>query len=128
MALKDTIADIYKGFLKAFETDGTEFAKFFTEDAMFMAPNGPPIVGRDGIAHVPDHFRSMGFATPKLVPQEVHKVSSDVAWERGVHYLHRALDGVLVETGKYIVIWKKVDGRWHVHRDCFNGDHPPPSA
>jgi ketosteroid isomerase-like protein len=26
----------------------------------------------------------------------------------------------VLDTGKYIVVWKKEDGQWKLHRDIFN--------
>jgi len=32
----------------------------------------------------------------------------------------------MLDKGKYIVIWKKVDGEWKYYRDIFNSDLPIP--
>jgi ketosteroid isomerase-like protein len=39
-------------------------------------------------------------------------------------YVRRARDGVTVDRGKYIVIWKRVAGEWKIHRDMFNTSQP----
>ena len=37
-----------------------------------------------------------------------------------------APDGALLNSGKYIVIWKRhSSGTWMIHRDIFNWDIPP---
>ena len=32
--------------------------------------------------------------------------------------------GEIADTLKYIVIWKRVDGKWKLHRDIFNSITP----
>ena len=34
--------------------------------------------------------------------------------------------GVVFDKGKFIVLWKNVDGKWKLFRDIFNSDMPPP--
>jgi len=33
-------------------------------------------------------------------------------------------DGRVADTGKYIVVWKRVSGQWYLHRDIFNSSQP----
>jgi ketosteroid isomerase-like protein len=33
-------------------------------------------------------------------------------------------DGTIADKGKYIVVWKKEDGKWKLHRDLSNSDLP----
>jgi ketosteroid isomerase-like protein len=49
----------------------------------------------------------------------------ETAIEEGVYKI-LAPDGQAVDNGKYIVIWKKVDGKWLLHQDIFNSSVPPP--
>ena len=39
-----------------------------------------------------------------------------------------ASDDTLVEKGKYIVVWKKEEGKWKIFRDMFNSDLPVPEV
>ena len=34
------------------------------------------------------------------------------------------MNGEKVDNGKFIVVWKKVQGKWYVHRNCFNSGNP----
>jgi ketosteroid isomerase-like protein len=45
--------------------------------------------------------------------------------EEGVFTL-KSKDGTQVEKGKYLVLWKKEDGKWKLHRDMSNTDLPLP--
>jgi len=34
--------------------------------------------------------------------------------------------GQVLDRGKYIIIFKQVDGQWKLHRDIFNSSMPAP--
>jgi hypothetical protein len=36
----------------------------------------------------------------------------------------KAQDGSILDTGKYIVIWKRENGAWKWHRDIWNSSRP----
>ncbi|MGH8431726.1 MAG: YybH family protein [Solimonas sp.] len=38
--------------------------------------------------------------------------------------------GATVDTGKFIEVWKRVDGEWKIHADAYNSDAPaaPPGG
>jgi ketosteroid isomerase-like protein len=52
-------------------------------------------------------------------------VSGDLAYEAGTYSVTDA-SGAAVETGKYIGVFQKRDGRWRYIRDTWNMDAPPP--
>ena len=33
-------------------------------------------------------------------------------------------DGAAIDRGKYLVLWRRVDGAWKLHRDCWNSNEP----
>jgi hypothetical protein len=37
-------------------------------------------------------------------------------------------EGNLLDRGKYIEIWTKVDGKWLIHRDIWNSSLPQPET
>jgi ketosteroid isomerase-like protein len=43
--------------------------------------------------------------------------------EEGVYEI-KTKDGKQLDKGKYIVLWKKEDGKWKLHRDISNSDLP----
>ena len=55
-----------------------------------------------------------------LVTQEV-EVDGDGAWECGTSEWVQP-DGQVVDRGKYIVIWKRTESGWKLHRDIMNSD------
>jgi ketosteroid isomerase-like protein len=65
----------------------------------------------------------MGVKRAQLDTREVEG-HGDTAIEVGAYTLFGEGDQAL-DNGKYIVIWKKEDGQWKLHRDIFNSNLPP---
>lgn len=104
-------------FLKAFEArDAQAVAELYTEDARVIAPGAEPAVGRAAIAE----FWRGAMQETKSVELRTLAVESDgdLAFEDGVVKL-TANDGS-ESTARYVVVWKRVGRRWHLHRDIWN--------
>ena len=37
-------------------------------------------------------------------------------------------DGAVIKTGKFMELWKKVDGKWLIHRDMWSSNAPRPAT
>ena len=101
-------------------------AELYAPDAAIMPPNAPLAEGREAIAAT---WRSMmqapgfqlTFAPTRI---EVSK-GGDMAMDRGTYRLMtQATSGAVEDRGKYVVVWRKVDGRWKAAADIFNSDLP----
>ena len=72
-----------------------------------------------------DFFAKSGFEL-KIEPAKITVAQAgDLAYELGVYEL--AFDGEqgpVRDRGKYVVVWKKVDGDWKAAADIFNSDGP----
>jgi ketosteroid isomerase-like protein len=66
----------------------------------------------------------MGIKEAKLEIVEVEG-HGDTAIEGSTFTLHGE-GGQLLDRGKYIVIWKREEGQWKLHRDIFNSSMPAP--
>jgi uncharacterized protein (TIGR02246 family) len=99
---------------------------FYAPDAVVMAPNYPALRGRDAIRTFWTGFLATGAIDVALTSTNVTQPSSDVAIETGRYDLSiRPASGQAVkDAGKYIVIWKKSNGRWWASEDIFNSDMP----
>ena len=124
---KSEIDAANKSFAEALANgDSAGVAGFYTADAKFMGPNGPAVVGRANIQSVIGSFIKGGITKLELTAIEVWGDETTIA-EEGVLSLSTK-DGKPVDKGKYIVIWKKEDGKWKLHRDMFNSDLPVPAG
>jgi len=109
-------------FLKAFEArDAQAIAELYTEDGRVIAPDAEPAIGRTAIAA----FWKGAMQDTKSVRLETLAVESDgdLALEDGVVQL-TATDGS-VSGARYLVVWKRVGRRWHLHRDIWNAGVVP---
>lgn len=106
--------------------DAAAIAQMYAEDGAFMPSNAPIAKGR---ASIEQNWAAM-MATPgfelNFAPEQITVASSgDLALNRGTYRLAVAPDGSKqVDTGKYVVVWKKVGGEWKAAADIINSDLP----
>ena len=111
-------------FTKYFEErDAHAISELYTEDARVLAPGAEPAVGRAAIAA----FWAGAMEGTKRVRLETSSVEADgdLAYEDGVVYL--IANDASETSERYVVVWKRVGRRWHLHRDIWNGG-PLPAA
>jgi uncharacterized protein (TIGR02246 family) len=122
---KTEIEAMNKKFMEAVSKgDSVAVASYYTADAKFMGPNAAAVVGRGNIQSDIGGLIKAGLTKLVLTTTEVWGNENFVG-EEGVMTLSTA-DGKPVDQGKYIVLWKKEDGSWKLHRDIFNSDLPLP--
>ena len=104
--------------------DAAGLAALYTDDGQVMAPNSDFITGKEAIQGFFQAFMDMGIKSMKLESIEVEGMG-ETAWEVGNYTLFGEGEQ-MIDTGKYIVIWKQVNGEWKLHRDIFNSNLPVP--
>jgi uncharacterized protein (TIGR02246 family) len=99
---------------------------YYAPDAEVMAPNLPAFRGRDAIRAFWTAFLATGSVDVALTSTNVTQPSSGVAMETGRYdlWLRPASGQAIKEAGKYMVLWKKSNGRWWAAEDIFNSDMP----
>ncbi len=102
--------------------DAAAAAALYTEDGKFLAPNADFFSGRDAIqgffqAAIDGGIKGLNLSTLEL------EIQGDTAYEVGTYELV-ADGGVVADSGKFIVIWKRVDGTWRIHCDMINTSRP----
>jgi uncharacterized protein (TIGR02246 family) len=107
-----------RAFVTAFARgDATAVANLYTGDAQVIAPGAPVASGRPAIAEFWQGFIDSGVKEVALETAEVES-AGDLACETGTVRLV-AQDGTASEA-RYVVVWKRVDGKWMLHRDIWN--------
>jgi uncharacterized protein (TIGR02246 family) len=102
--------------------DAAAVAALYTEDGMLLPPNGDFVSGRAAIQGFWQSVIDMGVASAKLTVVEAESFG-DTAWEIGRYNLHTAA-GDAIDEGKYIVVWKRTEAGWRLHRDIWNSSRP----
>jgi uncharacterized protein (TIGR02246 family) len=98
--------------------DAPGMASLYTSEGMLLPTGVEPVKGRQAISHFWQLVMDMGVKNAKLDSVEVEQ-HGDTAIEVGQYLLSDA-EGKRIDQGKYIVIWKKQDGQWKLHKDIWN--------
>lgn len=103
---------------------------FYAEDAIVQPAGAPLLRGRDAVrAMYGDVFGSGAVKAFETIPTRLEVAASgDIGYEYGVNrFTLTTPDGDLLDVGKYLVVWKKVDGEWYAAVLSFNSDTPAPT-
>ena len=101
---------------------------FYAPDAVEMASNTRLVRGRDAIQRwyeswLLDPKNRIEFATEVVEVAE----AGGMAYERGTYrFFTKTPNGEDEDVGKYLTVWKKIDGQWKVVADMANSDRPAP--
>ncbi len=106
--------------------DGAAAAANYTEDAVVMPPGMPSVEGREAIGQFWQGGISAGIARVELAPGDVTATSADTIIERSTARVFNAA-GDVIDEGKYVVVWRRVDGQWFMSWDIWNGDAAAPA-
>jgi len=122
--IRAAIAAADEKFMEAYnQGDAAGVANMYTEDAQLLPPNSDFVTGRQTIQEFWQVAMDMGIKTAKLEIVEVEGMGN-TAYEVGKVELFAEGDQK-IDTGKYLVIWKKQnDGQWKMHRDIWATSMP----
>ena len=124
-ALKATTA----AWLTAYNAGDVEkIAAMYAEDAVLMPPHAARSTGHAGIrAFLTADTAAAKGAGFKLVPGPATAgVAGDTGWESGSYTIADA-SGATVDSGSYLSVARKSNGKWLYIRDTYNSDRPLPS-
>lgn len=107
--------------------DAPGISQFYTDDGAVMPPNGPIAKGHAAIQQAwASMLQTPGFDLAIAPEQIIVAQAGDMALDRGTYRLTMAPGGKPQhDTGKYVVVWRKVGGTWKAAADIFNSDLPP---
>jgi ketosteroid isomerase-like protein len=101
--------------------DAAAVAELYTFDGQVLAPNLRAVTGRQAIERIWQVMIQMGVQRVVLMTLEVELCCHELAYELGRAIL-RNETGAVVDTLKYMVIWKQEAGQWKWHRSIWNSD------
>jgi len=101
---------------------------FYAPDGAFLTPNAPPAVGPEAIGEAWKGIMSLPNVSLNFRPTRIDVAASgDLATDIGTYDLTFSSDsGRVRDEGKYVVVWKKIDGEWKVIADIINSNLKAP--
>ncbi len=106
--------------------DSAGIAQLYAEDGAVMPANDKAAVGRQAIGEWWNRSMQMpGYDLTFSTDQLLLSKSGDMALDRGTYrFAATPAQGAISDTGKYVVVWRKMGGEWKVAADIFNSDLP----
>ena len=132
LAEANAIRNLENQWTAAIQTsDIGKFVSFFASDAVGMGANMPITIGLQAIRKEQESMFSDTTLLFKTYSGTIDIIevsaSGDLAYVRGTQRLSIKTPNGLVEfVGKWLDIWKKIDGEWKVIVNIWNSDMPLP--
>jgi uncharacterized protein (TIGR02246 family) len=120
---------ITAAWLSAYNAGDVEkIVALYAEDAVLMPPHAAVATGHAAIrAFLTTDTAAAKAAGVKLVPGAATAgVAGDTGWESGSYAITDA-SGATVESGSYLSVARKSNGKWLYIRDTYNSDRPLPA-
>lgn len=110
-------------FTKSHITGDTAFLNnIFTPDAKIFAPNTDVVAGRTAIAALNLEYIRFGIKEFREVTTALYG-NEDYLINEGTYIMLYGKNNT-VEKGKFINIWKSVEGDWKLHSNIWNSSLP----
>jgi len=121
----DAIRAVNVAWNKAYNVgDGAGVTALYAEDAVLMPPGAPPARGKASISEYYSKdaaaFAAAGLTVTDAPSTDVAQ-SGDLAWESGT-FTSTDRSGATSETGKFLTVLRRKDGKWMIIRDTWNSD------
>ncbi len=97
-------------------------AALYAGDAQLLPPDREVVGGRASIREFVATANPPGGPASEIATVET-LMFGDHAFRQG-SFKVKGPDGTPLETGKFLELWKKVDGKWLIHRDMRSSNAP----
>ncbi len=108
--------------------DAAMIADFYAPDGVFLTPNAPPAEGPKAIGEAWKGLISLPNLSLNYRATRIDVAASgDLATAVGTYDLaFSGENGRVRDEGKYVVVWKKINGEWKVIADIYNSNLKAP--
>lgn len=108
------------------QRDFATIEALYASNGLLLPSNSPPVEGPKAIVEVWKSWSELPNVEVTFGPDRIEAASSgDMAYDYGWYIFAFDTDnGRVTDKGKYVVVWKKVDGSWKVAADIFNTNLP----
>jgi len=104
--------------------DAAAIATLYATNAQVFPPHSDIVRGPQAIEQFWKGVIDSGVKGATLKTLEVER-HDDIAYEVGT-YTMAGEGGKALDSGKYVVVWKREQGQWKLHRDIWNISTPAP--
>ncbi|HET6567540.1 MAG TPA: SgcJ/EcaC family oxidoreductase [Rhodothermales bacterium] len=123
-SIQHEIEEIIRAFEAAFARhDADALASLYTADGQILPPGTDAVTGTNAIRDFWSGAFDLGIDRVDLETLEVHACGTMAVEVARVTMFGQ--DEEVMDRGKYVVLWKHVDGVWKLHRDIWNSSLPP---
>ncbi|GGK56125.1 SgcJ/EcaC family oxidoreductase [Rufibacter glacialis] len=123
--ITDDIRSLNLKFITAFNHgDAAGVAALYTITALLLPAGSYTVKGREAIGQYWQSEMNRGVKEMTLETVDV-ELLEQTAIELGKYSL-KAEGGQPLDTGKYMVVWKKENGAWKMQKDIWNSNQPQP--
>ncbi len=106
--------------------DPAAITGLYTDEAEIFPTGSAPIKGKTAIQSFWQKALDGGVKRSKVTTMSLDELG-DTAIEIG-HYTMFGANEQQLDEGKLLVVWKKQDGQWRLHRDIWNTNLPAPGS
>lgn len=118
VAMRTLITEKNAAFTQAHITgDSTVLIDYFTPDARVLGPNAEAVVGQTAIAELNAQYVGYGIKEFTEVTTNFYG-DENYLIDEGTYFMRYGEN--VVEEGKYLNVWKQVDGDWRVCANMWN--------
>ncbi len=104
--------------------DAAVISAVYSDNGALLPPNSESVNGQAALENYFRDFQATGMRI-EIRDTEAY-MHGDVGYTLGAYTITSA-DGAAIDKGKYIAIWRFIDGTWRMHRDIFNTNLPLPA-
>ena len=122
------IRDLNTSWFRIYNThDAAALAALYADDAVLMMPGSPVARGREAITAAykkdMDAMAKSGMMNNEGTDSDI-VASGDLAYESNTFTITDK-NGKKIDSGKYVTVFAKRDGKWMIIRDIWNSDTGP---
>lgn len=121
LAIEKSNAIYFEAFIKG---DSSIFIDRYSKDCCIMPPNTPAMCDANSpLEFFRVAYKQMGIRNGQFITTEIFGDGEEFVTEVGLFQLFDS-NNVMIETGKYLVLWKKTVNGWKMFRDSFSSNTP----
>ncbi len=101
---------------------------FFAPDVVVQMADASQFQGLDPLLEVYETALAAAVEFEGTTTDIVAAASGDLAYEYGINrFVFETPEGTLEVLGKYLGVWKKIEGEWFIVAIAVSNDAPPPT-